>query len=264
MRTLGLFLLLLVTAPLFLHAQTQRSAPVQSPPVVHDEDGGMRETLESIVIPPMARAPFTTMLQAEWVRPLYTGGTITMVNERRIARDSSGRVYQERWLLVPKNDKAESRMSAIQISDPVQHTLATCMMDDRKICDITLYTPSNTTVFNFEGPPTGPLPNDAGFATHEDLGTQMVAGLETTGMRDSIIYNPGVFGNDDKVTVEREYWYSAQLSLNLLSKRSDPRFGVQTFTVSDLTLGEPDAQLFKLPKGFKAVDHRPETQRVGP
>jgi len=123
--------------------------------VVHDEDGGVRETMESIVIPPTAHAPCTTMLQSEWVHTLYTGGTITMVNERCIARDSSGRVYQERWLLVPKNGKVQSRMSAIQISDPVKHTLATCMMDDRRVCDITLYTPSNTTVFKFEGPQTG-------------------------------------------------------------------------------------------------------------
>jgi len=49
-----------------------------------------------------------------------------------------------------------------------------------------------------------------------------------------------------------------------VSKRSDPRYGTQTFTVSDLTLGEPDAELFKLPRGFKAVDHLPDTQRVGP
>ena len=45
--------------------------------MVHDEDGGVRETMESIVIPPTAHAPFTTMLQSEWVRTLYTGGTIT-------------------------------------------------------------------------------------------------------------------------------------------------------------------------------------------
>ncbi len=238
MRTLTFALLLFIAfAPIRVRAQAQMPSPPRPPQMVHDEDGGVRETMESIVIPPMAHAPFTTMLQSEWVRTLYTGGTITLVNERRIARDSSGRVYQERWLLVPKNGKVPSRMSAIQISDPVKHTLATCMMDDRKVCDITLYTPSNTTVFKFEGPQTGPLPNDAGFATHEDLGKETIAGLETKGTRDSTIYNPGVFGNDDKVTVEREYWYSEQLSLNLVSKRSDPRYGVQTFTVGDLTLG---------------------------
>jgi hypothetical protein len=50
--------------------------------------------------------------------------------------------------------------------------------------------------------------------------------------------------------VEREYWCSEQLSLNLVSKRSDPRYGVQTFTVSDRILGDPDAELFQVAQGI--------------
>jgi hypothetical protein len=256
MRVLALFLLLpIVFAAVKLRAQAP--APPRPPSEIgqiHEEDGGIRETLESIVIPPVAHAPFTTMLQTEWVRSLYTGGTITVVNERRIARDSQGRVYQERWFLVPKNGKQESRMTAIQISDPNQHTLYTCMMDGRRVCGATYYSPSTSTVFHFEGPPTGPLPNDQGYAMHEDLGKQAIAGMETVGTRDSTIINPGVFGNDSQLTIEREFWFSAQLGINLLSRRSDPRFGTQTFRVTELTLAEPDPQLFELPRGFKVVD----------
>jgi hypothetical protein len=80
--------------------------------------------------------------------------------------------------------------------------------------------------------------------------------METTGTRDAVIYNPGVFGNDRKVTVEREYWYSTQLGINLLSIRSDPRFGKQTFRATNLMLSEPDAKLFELPDGFKVEDRR--------
>src|SRR5271163_3563761 len=58
------------------------------------QDGGTREVLESIVIPPKADAPFTLTLQTEAVRTLYDGGTITEVNQRKIARDSKGRIYQ--------------------------------------------------------------------------------------------------------------------------------------------------------------------------
>jgi len=252
MRTLTLFLLL----PVVFATLIERVQGQMPPGQVHEQDRGVRETLESIVIPPMAHAPFTTMLQTEWVRILYTGGTITVVNERRVARDSNGRVYQERWLLVPKNGNKYSQTTALQISDPVNHSLATCMMDGRQVCDLTYDSPASSTVYKFEGPPTGPLPDDAGYAIHESLGNQTVPGLDTIGTRDSTIYNPGVFGNDDKVSIERELWYSPQLGLNLLSKRSDPRFGTQTFTITDLTLSEPDPQLFKLPKGFKAVDHR--------
>ena len=101
-----------------------------------------------------------------------------------------------------------------------------------------------------------PLPDDAGYATHEELGKQQIVGLETVGSRDSTKYNPGVFGNDSQVAVEREYWYSPQLGINLLSRRSDPRFGTQNFMITELSLSEPEPQLFDLPKGFKAVDRR--------
>lgn len=225
--------------------------PIQQ---MHDEDGGIRETLDSIVIPPMARAPFTATLQTEWVRDLYSGGTITVTNQRRIARDSKGRIYQERWLLVPKGGKQESVMTAIQIADPNRHILYTCMMDVRHVCDETNYALSTSTAVKFEGPPTGPLPNGAGYATHEELGKQQIAGLETVGTRDGTTYNPGMFGNDSQVTIEREYWYSPQLGINLLSKRSDPRFGTQTFTITELSIAEPEPRLFNLPEGFTAVD----------
>jgi len=100
------------------------------------------------------------------------------------------------------------------------------------------------------------LPNDMGEAIHEDLGTQLIAGVETAGTRDTVIYNAGLFGNDRKMTIEREYWYSPKLGFNLLSKRSDPRIGSQTFTATNLILSEPDPKLFDLPEGFKVVDRR--------
>jgi hypothetical protein len=226
------------------------------------EDGGAHGgVLESIVIPPKLNAPFTLLLQTEWVRGLADGGSITIVNQRRIARDSEGRIYMERWFLVPKDGKVKSQMTTIQISDSSNHTLYNCfMLEPKKGCVLVPYTPSPNAVFKFQGPPTGPLPDGMGEAVHEDLGPQFVAGVETTGTRDTAIYNAGLFGNDRKMTIEREYWYSPKLGFNLLSKRSDPRIGTQTFTATNLILSEPDPKLFDLPEGFKVVDRRETAQ----
>jgi len=97
-----------VFVPAFLCAQAPSAQPAPQKPAqqFYVADGGMRETLESIVIPPKPEAPFTLTLQTEWVKTLYDGGTITSVNQRSIARDSKGRIYQERWLLVPKNGRS--------------------------------------------------------------------------------------------------------------------------------------------------------------
>jgi hypothetical protein len=244
----------------FLRAQTpeaQKTPRAVPPQQFYVEDGGTRETLESIAIPPKAGAPFTLTLQTEWVKTLYDGGTITSVNQRKIARDSKGRIYQERWFLVPKNGKEESEMTTIQISDPNAHTHYDCfMLHKPHVCVLSAFTPSTSAVYKTDGPPPGPLPNDMGNVTHADLGKQLLSGVETSGTRDATIYNPGVFGNDRKVSVEREYWYSPQLGINVLSKRTDPRFGTQTFTATNLILADPDPKLFELPEGFKVDDRR--------
>jgi hypothetical protein len=268
MRPSILFLPVIVLACAAAYAETPQSQPGQkpqsgesaaAPQKVHLEDGGVSERLESIVVPPKAHAPFSSMLQTEWVRELADGGTITWVNERRIARDGNGRVYQERWALVPKGQKEASMMTTIQISDPSRHTTYSCFTSSH-VCRLSEYDGSTSVIYRMEGPPTGPLPGDMGFAVQENLGKQLISGMETEGTRESTIYNPGVFGNDRKVTVSREFWYSPQLGLNLLSKRSDPRFGTQNFTVTNLILSEPDPHLYELPEGYTVVDVRETVQ----
>jgi hypothetical protein len=257
-------LLTLLTYP---HAQAQEPAlvpdvrpvgPQKSNQQYYAEDGGARGgILESIVIPPKLNAPFTLLLETEWVRGLPDGGSITTVNKRRIARDMEGRIYMERWFLVPKDGKEKSQMTTIQISDPHNHTLYNCpMLGEYRECMLVSYVTEPDAVFKFQGPPTGPLADGAGETIHEDLGKQLISGVETTGTRDTIIYNPGLFGNDRKVSIEREFWFSSKLGFNLLSKRSDPRIGTQTFTVTNLIISDPDSKLFDLPEGFKVVDRR--------
>lgn len=236
----------------------QPQGPQKSGQQYYAQDGGTTEVLESIVIPPKANAPFSLLLQTEWVKTLSDGGTMTMENERHIARDSKGRIYQERWYLVPKNGKPKSEMNVIQISDPNAHTAYSCfMLQEPHRCALLNYTPSVNAVYKFDTvSSSGTLPDEAGWTIHDNLGKQLLNGLETVGTKDSVIYNPGVFGNDRKMTVEREFWYSPQLGINLLSKRSDPRFGTQTFTVTNLIVSEPDPHLFELPAGFEIVDQR--------
>lgn len=250
-----LVILLAVFSPAVLYSQT--TAEDGGTRQVQALDGGTRQVLESIVIPPKANAPFLATLHTDWVRGSRESGTITLANARRIARDASGRIYQERWILVPKNGNAKSRMNAIQISDPNAHTLYTCMLlVTPKVCTLTYYLPSTSTVYNVTGVPAGPLPNDAGHVTREDLGQQLILGVDTAGTRETVTYNPGVIGNDQKIDLTREYWYADQLGINLLSQRTDPSFGMQLFTITEITLSEPNAELFELPKDFKVVDHR--------
>jgi hypothetical protein len=230
----------------------------QTPPpqsAVRVADGGTSGRMESIFVPPKAGAPFSLTLATEWSRPIGNSGSFTLANERRIVRDSKGRIYQERWILVPKGSKVKSHMDIFQITDPEQHTWYNCETAAKE-CKIFKY--RLTTDDNFQPPvgASGPLPNGNGFRTHEDLGIGNTAGVDTHGYRETVTINAGVMGNDQPMVTKREFWYSPQLAFNLLSIVDDPQNGKQVFTVKDLSTSEPELSLFEVPEGYKVVDHR--------
>ncbi len=225
----------------------------QAPVIVRD--GGTRQTLESIFIPPIAGAPFRLTLDTEWTRPLGTGGTFTLVNTRHIMRDGKGRIYEERWYLVPKNGEQKSTMNYIQIADPNEHTLYNCEVQVKK-CYLLTYNGSPTKTYLPAIGATGSLPDGKGSHVHEDLGHNTVAGLDTVGYRETTTVNPWVAGNDQPMVTVREFWFSPLLEVSLLSKVESPNVGRQLFTAREVNTAEPEPQFFALPEGFEVVDQR--------
>jgi hypothetical protein len=235
-------------------AQNQQESGI---PVVTMRDGGVSQTLQSIYIPPLLNAPFTAIVHTQWIRPLPDGGTYTMVNQRRVARDGRGRIYEERWLLVPKDGDLKSQMNVIQIADPGRRTLYNCFtLVQPHRCNLQAFRESSTAVYKPDVRPSGPMPGGKGYQTHEDLGSRTLVDVETTGTRDTVTINPGVYGNDRAYSNIREFWYAPSLGINLLSEVSNPTVGKQIFTLTDVSIGEPDPALFELPEGFTVVDGR--------
>jgi hypothetical protein len=225
--------------------------------VAQGVDGGVSETLQSIYIPPMLNAPFTAVVHTEWAKPLPGAGSYTLVNQRQVARDSQGRIYEERWLLVPKGGKLESVMNVIQIADPNAHTLYNCfLLRSPHSCTLQKFAERALTAYIPPVLATGHLAGDTGFTLHENLGTRSIQGIDTVGTRDTTTFNSGTFGNDRAFDVVREFWTDTELGVNLLSELDDPRIGRQTFTLTDLSLSEPNPELFELPAGYQVVDMR--------
>jgi hypothetical protein len=222
-------------------------------------DGGTREVLISILIPSLPNAPFSATVVTESIRQLADGTSITLGNRRAIARDRVGRIFQERRLLVPADGKHESVVTQIEISDPVAHTLYICMPRER-VCQVELFSAPG-----FVPPPTvATVRGQAGAAALEDLGRQAIGGLETVGTRQTGVIETGAIGNNSPIQVTREYWYSPQLGVNLVSKLQDPRIGTQNFEVSEIVLGDPDSKLFQPPANCKVIDLRKSVTMAGP
>ena len=245
------------------------AAAQNSPPVVSFSDGGASPSgngpMESIFIPPKANAPFSLKLAAEWSRPMAGGGSFTLINERAIVRDSKGRIYQERWILVPKGGNIKPGMTVFQITDPDQHTWYNCSPRTR-VCELLPYTITAQMTYQPRLGKSGPLADGRGFTQVDDLGLGNIQGLETHGFRESIRFNPGTMGNDQPMTATREFWFSQQLAINLSSMVDNPQTGKQVFTVKDLSTSEPDPAIFSVPPDYKILDHRedPDAPNVRP
>jgi hypothetical protein len=128
---------------------------------------------------------------------------------------------------------------------------------ERRICDLLGFNPAGalSAVISPKGT-SGPLPDGTGNVAWEDLGKRNIAGVNTVGIRETTTVNVGVMGNDEPLSGVREYWHSDELGVNLLSIRTGPMVGKQNFTITEITLGDPDVQLFALPGGFKVNDQR--------
>ena len=217
-------------------------------------DGGGTGVLQSVYVPNLPNAPFSLTLHTEWVHTLGNGGTFTMVNARPIMRDSAGRLYEERWLLTPKGSGVPSRMTFIQVDDPVAGKFYECSVR-LKTCEVR---PSVPGVAHYD--PTklksGPLKSGKGMFLHEELGADSVAGLLVQAYRDTTTLNAGVLGNDAPMSTVREFRYSPELGFNLSSTLDAAQTGREVFTATELTTTEPDPKWFKPPEGYKIVDRR--------
>lgn len=85
----------------------------------------------------------------------------------------------------------------------------------------------------------------------EQLGSRNIEGVETEGTRSVTTIPAGAIGNERPIETIYEKWYSKELQLVVMSKRSDPRFGEQTYRLTNIVRSEPDPSLFSVPAGYK-------------
>jgi hypothetical protein len=216
----------------------------------HAPDGGSFERIQSVSIPPKTSAPFTATVVTEWTRLLEDGTTTTIKNHRTVARDSVGRVFQERRNFTPNGDKETTTLSELDYSDPIRHELYVCSPRTHT-CNVHPYDQAAATPVS--SPASVTLPKGAGSITLESLGQSTIGNLEVLGSREITTINPGANGYQHPEPTIKEFWYSPQLEVNLITKRFEPRGGAQNFSLENINLNEPNPDLFVLPANYKLI-----------
>jgi hypothetical protein len=250
------------TFPALIAACTFLAMPVlataQDSEPIHGPDWRAPQRITPQYFSPKPDAPFSATAVTLWVRTLPDGSTVSSQNSRQVARDTDGRIYQQRATFVPlpKTANAESRVYATDYDDPIEHKWYHCM-PAIKICNLFgYYVPANMAIV-----PTGLQPDKTSFITREDLGSETLAGLEVQHSRETTTVYSGAVGNTRTILRTCEYWYSSALGINIKVKRQDPRDGDQTLWLKDVSLSEPEPLKFKIPADYRIVDHRhPEAQ----
>ncbi len=87
----------------------------------------------------------------------------------------------------------------------------------------------------------------------EELGVQNIEGVDAEGTRTITTIPVGAIGNERPIEITYEKWYSRDLQLVVMSRHNDPRFGEQTYRLTNIIRSEPDPSLFTLPSGYKLI-----------
>ena len=84
----------------------------------------------------------------------------------------------------------------------------------------------------------------------EDLGKQMIEGVEAEGTRTTVTIPAGEIGNERPIEIVSERWYSPELQLVVMTRHSDPRSGEMTYKLTNINRTEPARSLFEVPPDY--------------
>src|SRR6266481_373781 len=213
-----------------------------TPVVTTPGDGRVAEWMYREHISAVPALPFSAKVELELVNQLQDGTLITHKTYNLDARDSQGRTRNEARNWINPSIGAEPRLIRIEVYDPATRTRINVFPLAKTARQWTVGTTVPT------APSSAPAKPET---TTENIGSDSIEGLPVRGVRVSQTYPPGALGNDRPLIIITESWYSGDLKINLLTKRTDPRYGVQTVRVTELVRQEPDAALFAISDEYK-------------
>jgi hypothetical protein len=98
----------------------------------------------------------------------------------------------------------------------------------------------------------------------EQLGKQMIEGVEAEGTRTTVTIAAGEIGNERPIEIVSERWYSPELQLVVMTRNSDPRTGETTYKLTNINRSEPAKSLFEVPSDYTIKEGPGIGPRIAP
>jgi hypothetical protein len=218
---------------------------------------------------PKTDAPYTADIVTDVVQTLADGNRIEHHTTSSVARDSLGRVRREQQIaaigpIFPQGDRRiitiMNPVDGVHYSlDPVRKIAMRSPMPVFKTGD-----GAHTRIMIG----AGPVPGKSGANVmmtdvqtlvtrrgadprgSESLGTSVIDGVQAEGTRTVVTIPAGTIGNQGPIEIVGERWFSPELGVVVMSRRSDPRFGETTYRLQNIVRGEPSPELFQVPPDY--------------
>jgi hypothetical protein len=230
------------------------SAAQQAPPPPQPASPG---TTVGVVDGPVPRGvrgfPYSADEVTETTQTLADGTHITQKRPAKVYQDSEGRTRREEYFGPPRGTEGqENSPRMVHIFDPVAGVIYYLNPRNHTAHMTELQRPTPPHPPQTTGATANPQPArpDQPRSTHDDLGTQVVEGIEVRGTRTTITIPAGAQGNDQPIQITMESWYSPELHLMMMNTSNDPRRGETVHRITNLVRDEPPAALFQVPPDY--------------
>ena len=219
-----------------------------------------RASAQGFFMTPVPNAPFSGVVNIERTIVRKDGSVTQFKSTKEVARDTRGRIHNELRALIPVASTDTPELLNIHLYDPQSRISTEIDVRKRTFWTRTINHPPSTEPpsIRFAAPDGNAPPNE--LTKQEDLGIREFEGVPAHGIRETQTITDE---NDGKeVVITDEYWYSQDLRINMMIKHSDPRKGITTITVAQVTRTEPDPAFFEVPEGYTHPGAQAATEKA--
>jgi len=230
---------------------------------------------------PVKGQPYSAEAVNETTQTLADGNKIVNRSSSTIYRDSDGRERREESITkLGLLNASDAAAKVVFISDPVAKVSYTLHSKEKTAermpavmsaagekfgYSVQTFAAGRTIETRDVGPGPGPLEarlllderstkSDGRNAKVEQLGTQVIEGIAAEGTRTTTTIPVGQIGNERDINIVSERWYSQELGVLVMSKRSDPRTGEMVYRLTNVNRSEPPHSLFEVPADYTVFD----------
>ena len=201
----------------------------------------------------VAGAPFSANFSTQTTETLTDGNKIERNTTGTVARDSAGRTRRDMTLAAigPWAASGKTPPQVSFINDPVAGT--------RYVLEANTKTAHKMSGHNRGADAARSSAMTARLqknTTTESLGTQTINGVSAQGTRTIRTIPAGEMGNEKPIVIVKETWYSPELEITVMTKRSDPRMGETVSQLTNIQKQEPAAALFQVPSDYSVKQGR--------